>query len=716
MSVIQDIRDKYAKWAVVAIALSLIGFILMDAFTGRSNIFGNSSTTVGKINGKSIDYVDFEKKVKNQEEMARQQGQDRGPEGRKEYIDNVWNEEVSTKLVTDETDELGIRVTVKEMDDYLFGSNPPQDLKQRFVDSTTGGYDAFAAQQAIAQMKRTAKPEDRAQFDQYINALILNRRFEKYNALLINSIYIPKWLVEKQNSDNSLVAKAAYVTVPYSTISDSSIKITDDEIKDYINKHKKLFEVKEETRSINYVVFNAAPSAADSNAAITFLESKRIAFDTTKDYETFIRDNNSPMGYYNSLVSKKEMKQPNKDAILSAPAGTIFGPYIDPGQNGSYAVISKILEVRNIPDTVKVRHILISTHQQDPQTGLLTPVRDSATAKKITDSVRSLLASGQPFDSLVVKFSEDPGSKDKGGVYENVVANGRMTSKFNDFIFTRSVGEVGVIQTEFGFHIIEVLSQKGSTPAYKLAFLSAPIVASQETDNIANTAATNFASESRSEKSFNENFSNKLQKQGYTKLVATNIHPNDFSIQSLGVSRELVKDIFEAKQGEVLQPQRVGEAYIVAVVTGIDEAGLQSVATARASVEPMLRNKKKAEQIRKKIGKVTTLEAAATAVGQPVITADSLRFAGSNTAMGFEFRLLGAAFNPDNKGKVVPEVLEGQTGVYVLRVDGVSAIAGQNANLEETRTMMRMQQRQSVNPVEGLKTAADIKDNRAKFF
>lgn len=715
MSVIQDIRDKYAKWAVVAIALSLIGFILMDAFTGRSNIFGGSSTTVGKINGKSIDYVDFEKKVKDQETMARQQGGDRGPEARKEYVDNVWNEEVSTRLVNKETDELGIRVSVKEMDDYLFGSNPPQDLRQRFVDSATGGYDAVAAQQAIAQMKRTARPEERAQFDQYLTALMLNRKFEKYNSLLINSVYIPKWLVEKQNSDNSLVAKAAYVAVPYTTIPDSSIKVSDDEIKDYISEHKKLFEIKEETRTINYIAFNAAPSAADSNTAKTFLETKRVAFDTAKDYEAFLRDNNSPMSFYDGFVSKTAMKQPNKEGILSAPVGAVYGPYVDPGQGGSYFVMSKILAVRNVPDTVKVRHILISTNQRDPQTGQFTPVRDSATAKKLADSVRSLLAAGQSFDSLVVKFSEDPGSKDKGGVYENITS-GQMTSAFNDYIFTHGVGEIGVVKTEFGFHIIEVLSQKGSTPAYKIAYFSTPISASQETDNMANTEATNFAAESRSEKSFNENYSSKLQKKGYSKLVATNIHPLDYSIQPLGVSRELVKDIFEAKLGDVLQPQRVGEAYIVAVVTGIDEAGVQSVASARSTVEPVLRNKKKAAQIKNKIGKVTTLEAVAAAVGQAIVPVDSLTFGGSNTPLGFEHRVLGAAFNPENKGKVVPEVLEGQTGVFVLRVENISAVANAAANVEEQRSMMKMQQRQSVNPIEGLKSAATIKDYRAKFF
>jgi peptidyl-prolyl cis-trans isomerase D len=714
MSVIQKIRDKYARWAVIAIAVSLIGFILMDAFTGRSQLFGGNSTTIGKINGKSVDYIDFEKKVKDQEAVARQQGMDRGDEGRHQVIESVWNDEISTTLLDEETNKLGISVSTKEMNDYLFGSNPPQDLKQRFVDSASGEYDPAQAQQVINQIKKAGKPEDKDQLFNYLNALKLNRQMEKYTSLLINSVYVPKWLVEKQNTDNSLIAKTAFVNVPYASIADNTIKVTDGEISDYINKHKKLFEQKEETRSISYVVFNAAASAADSNAARTTLMNMRNAFDTAKNYEDFLRQNNSPMGYYDGYISKSAMQQPNKDAILSAPVGTVNGPYVDQGQRGTFYVLSKILDEKTLPDTVKVRHILIATAQRDPQTGQLTPVREDSAAKHLADSVRNLLNTGQRFDSLVAKFSEDPGSKEKGGVYENVTT-GKMVSEFNDFIFIHHTGEIGIVKTELGYHIIEIMSQKGSSPAYKIAYFATPIESSTETDNLANNAASSFAAESRNEADFNANVDKKLKPKGINKMLAQDIHANDFSVQQLA-SRELVKQVFAADKGDVLQPERVGEGYVVAVVTGIDKPGVQSVATAKSIIEPIIRNKKKADQIKQKIGKVSTLEAAAMATGQQVQPADSLKFNGNNPALGFESKVIGAAFNPDNKGKVVPEAIEGQAGVYVLRVDGVSAIALDNANVEEQRKALRQQARQSVSPLEGLKAAAEIKDYRSKFF
>jgi peptidyl-prolyl cis-trans isomerase D len=142
MSVIQQIRDKYARWAVVAIALSLLGFILMDALAGRTRLFGGNETTLGVINGEEIEIQDFERKVKAQEEMAQQQGYNMGDEGRQQIIESVWNSEVEQALMSDEFDKLGLTVGQKEMNDFLFGANPPADIKQGFTDPNTGAYNA----------------------------------------------------------------------------------------------------------------------------------------------------------------------------------------------------------------------------------------------------------------------------------------------------------------------------------------------------------------------------------------------------------------------------------------------------------------------------------------------------------------------------------------------------------------------------------------------
>ena len=723
MSVIQKIRDKYARWAVVAIALSLLGFILMDAFAGRGSIFSGQNTTVGKIDGKTIDYHEFARKVDVTEKFQKEQGYDQGEAGRSQIIQSVWDQEVNDVLLAKQYQELGLAVSDKELRDMLYGANPPQDLRQRFSDPNTGVYNGVQAQQFISQIRKQGTQQDKDQLNQYLESLEKDRLQTKYTSLLANSVFFPKWFLEKRNVDNSLMAKVSFVSVPYSSVSDSTVKVTDAEIKEYINNHKNQFEQQEETRSISYVSFSAAPNSADSAATKEALMELKPRFDTVTNYETFL-SRNSAMPFYGGFISKAAIQQPNKDSILSAPVGVVYGPYLDAGQHGTY-VLSKIIAARVLPDTVKVRHVLVATHQQ-MQTGELVPVRDDASAKHLVDSLQALHKSGTSFDTLVAKFSDDPGSKSTGGVYDNVTT-GRMVPAFNDFIFTHKTGETGVVKTDYGYHYVEILSQKGSSPAYKIAYLAKPIVASQETENTAQNAATVFAGDSRNEKAFNENWEKNLRAKGINKLSATDIHALDFSIQGLsGTSRKLVKDIFEADRGDVIGPELIGDAYVVAIVTEIDPKGLASVHRVRPMVEPILRNKKKAEQIKKNIGQFSSLEDVASKTSQQVQTIDSVRFSGASNMLGYEPKVLGAAFNPANKDKVVKEPIPGQAGVYVLRVDQTSTVPVETASIEDQRHMLEQQTRQRLmsmmqygggNPfIEPLKKAANIKDNRAKFF
>ena len=227
MSVIQNIRDKYAKVAVVAIALALLGFIMMDAFSGGGNPFEGNSTTLGSINGKKVDYVDFANKVKTQEEMAQQQGYEVNDATRQQIIESVWNTEVNQALLEEEIEELGLTVGKKELNDMLFGANPPADLKQGFTDPATGQFDALKAQQYFNDLRKSGTPEQKAQMNQYLATLETQRLAEKYTALLSNSVYFAKWFVEKQNLDNSLIGSVSYIGVPYTSIADSAVKVSD---------------------------------------------------------------------------------------------------------------------------------------------------------------------------------------------------------------------------------------------------------------------------------------------------------------------------------------------------------------------------------------------------------------------------------------------------------------------------------------------------------
>jgi peptidyl-prolyl cis-trans isomerase D len=708
MSVIQNIRDKYARWAVIAIAVALLGFILMDAFAGKASIFSGRDNTVGKVNGRKIDAQEFAFKIQDYEKKSGAQGENRTEQA----VQEVWNQEVGMIIMNEQFKELGLGVSDKELRDILYGANPPQDFKQNFTDPATGIYNAVQAQQQISQINRAGTAEQKQQLNSYLNALENQRMMEKYNSLLLNTVYAPKWFIEKRNADNSLLANVSYVSIPYTTVPDNTVKVSDDEINTYVKNHKKDFELKEESRSINYVLFSAAPSKLDSAAARNSIMQLKTQLDTATKYDELTERTRSVFRFYDGYISKKNIQNPNKDSILSAPVGVVSGPYVDAG----YYEIAKIIDVKNIPDTVNVRHILISTTQTNPQTGEMMRVRDDSSAKRLMDSVQGLLNAGQPFDSLVVRFSEDQGSKANRGVYENVFA-GQMVGPFNDFIFTRGVGERGVVKTDFGYHLVEVLSQRGNSPAYKVAYLTVPIETSQETDNQASNDANMFSGNSHDIKSFNENWEKNWRQKGVNKLAANDLKPLDFTLTGMNASaRSFIKKIFDAKKGEVVGPDRVGENYIVAVVAEIDEPGLPSANKVRSIVEPVLRNKKKAEQIKKNIGNVTDLNQLAAKVSQAVQTVDSLTFEGRSSNLGFETRVIGAAFNPANKGKISQPVA-GQVGVYVLRVNNVATTPVTAADIQQQRMMLEMQTKQMLrSPLEALIKAADVKDYRANFY
>lgn len=725
MSIIQTIRDKYARVAVIAVAVALTGFILIDYISGRgrSLFTGGNSTTLGKVNGKSIDEMDFEKKVQAQESQQQQQGANVTEEGRQQIIAGLWKQEVDQLLLQTEFDKLGLSVGKKEFADMLY--NDPSPLARQYLsDPQTQQYDPNRVRQIISSIKRSKDKNQKDQLNLLLDAMEKERLTEKYNGLVAGSIHYPKWLLEQQNRDNSLMAKISYVNIPASSISDSSKELTvsDKEIEQYVDKHKDQYKTEDETRSIEYVLFSAAPSPSDSADARTKLLALKPAFDTTKNVADFIKAN-SELSYYDSYIGKKAMQVPNKDSIIKTPIGGIYGPYVDKDN----FVLAKMVDIKEIPDTVKVRHILISTQQQGQM------VREDSTAKKLVDSIQLAIKNGANFDSLCKKYSDDPGSKDKGGVYDNV-STGSMVAAFNDFIFTHPVGDKGVVKTEYGYHYIEIQAQKGKDPAYKIAYLTRKIEASDETEKNAENAALQFAGASRNIKDFDNNFEKDLKPKGKQKLVAPDINSHSYNIPGIGASRKFIKDVFDADAGDVLQPERVEDNFVVAVVTQIRKPGTMSVDDARKMVEPILRNQKKAELLRKQIGNITTLEAVSASMKQPVQSVDSIRFNGAaNNPVSYDPRIVGATFNPANKGKVVNEPLEGRFGgLYVIRVDNVTSTIVENADITVQKKNMESQGRmrilmsnqysqfggygQQYDPAEVLRKAATIKDYRNKFY
>ncbi len=707
MSIIQTIRDR--AWIIAAaIAIALIAFIVQDAFQGGGGLglFGGASTTLGKVDGSKIEYTDFETRYKQIEDNYLAQNYPVDEQMRTQIREQLWNQYVEEAVLQDDYEKLGLTVTSAERGDLLYGNNPPQILRQQFTDST-GNYDAGAAYQAINGLKKNTPQYDQF-WGQFVPELEKMRLREKFTTLLGKSAYVPKWLVEKQNTETSQRANISFVQIPYASIPDSTVKVTDDDIRKYVEEHSTMFQ-QEKSRSISYVSFDAGPSAADSAELIQTLNNLKDGFKTAPNVEDFLRAQGSEtVNFYNSYIHRREIKIDAIDSIIQTPVGEVYGPYVD---NNSYSM-ARVMDVKTLPDTVKVRHILVATHDRT-QTGQMVPVRQDADAKRLVDSLENAIRNGSNFDSLVVQFSDDPGSKNTGGIYDKVYT-GRMTDTFNDFIFTNPVGAKGVVKTEYGYHYIEILSQKGSSPAYKIAYFSKQIMPSAQTTNSANGLASQFVAESRDYKQFEAN----AKKRNLNVFNAPEIKPLDNIIPGVGTSRELVRWIYKADKGDVAEtPFMVGDKFIVPVLTHIYEKGIMAPEKARPLVEYRIRNDKKAEQIIKKIGNPASLDALAQANNMQVQRADSLALNSTFIPnIGVEPKVLGAAFNAANQNKISGPI-KGENGVFVIKVENISAVPNPLFDAAQVKQGMEMQQENAASRlIEAMKKAATIKDYREKFY
>lgn len=707
MSIIQTIRDKATWIMLILIGVSLLGFLVQDAFVGKTGrgLFGSGTTVAGEVNGDKIETVAYEARVRQMEEQYQSMGYPMNDMMRQQVRDNAWNQMISEANIAEETDKLGLTVTTRELEDMLFGPDAPDDFKRQFTNEQ-GVYDVNAARNAVAQLKKQKSTVADNFNNVYLPLLLKSRLHEKFIALLGNSTYYPKWMADKMNSDNNAMASVSYVNVPYTTIMDSTVQITDADVEAYVAKHQQEFK-QEASRSIAFVSFDASPSSEDSADVRKSLEQAKSEFLSTSeaDMPAFLARNGSQINLADMYISKTAIQVPFKDSIIALPKGGVFGPYLD---GGNYDLAKK-LDEKIQPDSVKARHILIATTDRSGQQ--LMP--DSLAKAKI-DSIKGAIDRGARFDSLAAKFSDDGGSKAQGGDL-GYFASGRMVKEFNDFCFEGKKGDRKIVKTQFGYHLIEIMDQKNFNPAYKIAYLSKPIIVSDATQEKASGLANQFAAESRNAKAFDDN----VKKFNYNKLLAADIKPNDIVINSVGGSRALVKWIYEADKGDVSEAFPLDSKFVVATVTDIFKEGVQPASKARPLVEFIIRNQKKAEQIKKKIGSANTLEAIATATGQSVLRADSLAFASPFFPnAGAEGKVGGYAFNPDAKGKVSPPIA-GNGGVYSIRTENVYA----RSNIGMTADQLRQSLTQNEKSAAGrgdiekvLKNAATIKDSRSKYF
>ncbi|RYG00006.1 MAG: hypothetical protein EOO02_15760 [Chitinophagaceae bacterium] len=550
------------------------------------------------------------------------------------------------------------------------------------------------------------------QWKQFKNYIKRNRQVQRYNSLFSGAMYTPKFIADRATKDQFYQGSISFVKIPLAIIPDTEIKVTDADLKAYMDKHAAQYRVDEASRSIEYVSFDIKPSSDDTAKSLTALQKLKPEFGTAADAESFV-NRNSEEPFNGAFVTKKSFMSPYTDSIMNLSAGSVFGPYYD---NGSFK-LTKVLEKKALPDSVKVRHILVKTEERGN-----VLLADSIAKKKI-DSAELAIKSGVDFKEVVARFSEDAGSKETGGEYDfSLSQRSGISKEFADVAFEGRVGEKKIVKVDndayAGYHYIEVLEQKSIQEAAKLATISKSLYAGDETQNASYAQATEFAGRNTNEKAFDE----AVKSKGLNKLQAPNVKVNDFVVPGLGSSREVIRWMYDAKVGDVSQVFDIDGRYIVAKLTDIQDKGMTKLNTAnRPAIEAQVKAEKKAEKIAEKY-KGNNLAAIAQSSGQQVQNADSFNAATNFfPAIGFEPKVVGYTFFDGLKPGTVSPAIKGQDGVFYITLKSRQQNPIANADPMQSMQQQMMQQMQLKNSVatmrqEALRKHADIKYSAKNLY
>ncbi len=705
MSVIQTLRDKYATVVVVVVCISLVAFLLMDAFVGPKSFF-KQDTEVVTVNGVGYQYQDFMQAVQVAENNFRTGNPQARmtDEIRNRLKNGVYTQFVQDQILQQEYEELGIAFSPEELRMLTVTTDAAPQIQQipGFQNPQTGAFDPNRVVQFIQNLRSAPANNQQAQMQrqQWIQMeefLKNNALVTKFVSLVSNGIYVPKWLAEETAGENNRFSNISFVAASYTTIPDSAVKVTTEELQQYLNEHEKLYQV-EASRSIEYVSFEAVPSAEDSANILSNIAELKKQFDTLgKEEISGFLSRNSETPFVNRYIPESMLQSSVKETLLALPEGAIYGPYFE---NGLVAYAKKIGS-KQIADSVVIQQLLISNQ--------LVP---DSVARFRVDSIETAVGGGADFAAMVQQYSN--AQTENGGEMVLTPDNPNIPDEFMQFVYDHQAGDVGVVKTQYGYHLIKINEKTNKEQGYKIGYLTAAMTPSQKTDNAIFSQANRF----RGLNQTREEFEKTAKEKGYNIQVANDIQSDAFSVGNLPASREIIHWAFNAELNDLSKVFVLPNQYVVAVLTGVTEEGTAELADVRPQIEAIVRRDKKAEKIARKM-KGGSLEAIASAVKDSVSVGQHIGFATPFIPnYGFEPKVVGASFNKAwTEGKISTPVF-GNNGVYVLTIDSLQQASQDSTSLAQVKTQVHslLERQFGFNQLMTVLTKeADIEDRRIKF-
>ena len=477
MSTLQFLRERAGVLVAGVIGISLLLFVVSDFFgNGRGQRLKQKKYyEIGQIGGEYVSYQDFELRQQNLLEIYKLSGRTKIDESTTESIrEQIWQQMIREKILDPQYQNLGIGVSTEEVDELVLGNNPHQIVQQLFTDQQTG---RFNKSFLVNFLKQTEVDETAKKYWLFFeNEIVNDRTNTKYNNLVAKGLYVTSKQTEFEKNLNSNTVDFSYTLKNYASISDSSVTVSKSEIDAYYEKHKESYK-RTATRDLEYVTFDIIPSDDDKRQAEQWMIKTKEEFATAPDPVQFINlsADSRHVGLFLTLNSVPENL---KEFVKSEDRNTILGPYVE---DGSYK-IARLLDVADRPDSVHVRHILLSPNA----------TRSLDVTRQKADSLVRLIKAGTSFEALAQANSDDQGSAQIGGDL-GWFTEGRMVLPFNDACFSGKKGDIKTAETTFGIHIIEILAQSKDTRKYNIGIIDRKILPGSQTIQKAYSEASQFA-------------------------------------------------------------------------------------------------------------------------------------------------------------------------------------------------------------------------------
>ena len=706
MATLERIRNRAGLLVGIVIGMALLAFVLGDLFSQGGAAFRGDRFEIAEVAGKSIPYKSFRNEVEELSEINKfSRGQSTiDAETREQIRQQVWQRMTREYVMADVYDDLGIAVSAEELWDMVQGENIHPMIRRIFTNPETGQVNTLAIIRFLKSYDQDPSGQRRAYWLYLEDQMIRERKFTKFSNLVNKGLYITTPESEQLANLNARSVDFNFVMQNFRAIPDSLISISQGDLKDYYENHQQLYK-QSANRDIEYVAFDIEPTEKDIESAREYITDMQEDFRQASENREFV-NLNSDVQFDDNYYKQEELSGSIADFMFSASPGDIYGPY---REEGAFK-LSKLTDVRYLPDSVRARHILIQPSRR---------TRNIQQAQNQADSLLQEIRQGADFAELAEQYSDDQATAPEGGNL-GWIKRGEMIESITDTAFFSSTGDIKLVQSQYGFHILEVLEKGRTTKKVQVGTLVRRIEPSSETYQSVYTEASKFAGKNQSYEDFQE----AIQEQDMTKRMANSVQINSRSIPGLEDARNLIRSAFNTKEGKIITSNNdpifeISEKFIVAFVTDVNEEGIAPLEDVENDVRLAVKENKKAallkERFTEALGDSKSLAAVASELGLEIMEANDVNYNSySIPGAGSEPALVGAATAMEQDQISYP--IQGENGVYMIRVNRVEEGQKMPSDMIRQREMQRFQRTAAFEAFTALKEAAEIVDKRHKFY